>query len=176
MGYRDAAPVTLAHPWSVMPRPARLAVCLASVALATTVAAPHAGAAAYPLKFGRFFADQPGADLPISNLKLNREYVQVKNVSTRTQSLAGYRIKDNKNYHVFTFPSAFKLPPGKTVTVHTGAGRNTATDLYWGMTKSMVWNNTGDTARLYKGTVQTTTCTYTAIAKQLREKTGYRDC
>jgi len=39
------------------------------------------------------------------------------------------------------------LAAGAMVTVHTGAGTNTATALYWGLGAS-VWNNTGDTATL----------------------------
>lgn len=43
---------------------------------------------------------------------------------------------------------------GATVTVHTGTGTNTATDLYWGLDSS-VWNNDGDTATVKRpdGTV-----------------------
>ena len=33
------------------------------------------------------------------------------------------------------------------VTLHTGHGKNTATDLYWGQS-TYVWNNTGDKAIL----------------------------
>lgn len=41
----------------------------------------------------------------------------------------------------------FHLKPGTSVTLHTGKGTNTATNLYWGRS-SYVWNNTGDTATL----------------------------
>jgi len=34
------------------------------------------------------------------------------------------------------------------VTLHTGDGTNSATDLYWG-SKRPIWNNDGDTASLY---------------------------
>jgi len=40
---------------------------------------------------------------------------------------------------------SFILAAGATVTVHTGTGTNTATDLYWGLGSS-VRNNAGDTA------------------------------
>jgi len=47
-----------------------------------------------------------------------------------TLSLAGWRIRDEEG-NTFTFP-ALTLWAGGSVTVHTRAGANTATDLYWG--------------------------------------------
>jgi len=41
-------------------------------------------------------------------------------------------------------PEGVSLDPGETVTLHTGSGTDTATDLYWG-SGSPVWNNGGDT-------------------------------
>ena len=49
---------------------------------------------------------------------------------------------------VFTFPS-FTLKAGASVTVHTGTGKASATNRYYGYTgRRYVWNNTGDTAYL----------------------------
>lgn len=42
---------------------------------------------------------------------------------------------------------AVPAPPDTTVTVHTGDGRRTRHDLYWGM-DNYVWNDTGDRAIL----------------------------
>ncbi len=42
----------------------------------------------------------------------------------------------------------FELQPGATVTIHTGSGTDTATDLYWG-SKRAIWNNKGDVVYLY---------------------------
>ena len=39
------------------------------------------------------------------------------------------------------------------MTVHTGSGTNTSSNLYW-RSKAYIWNNTGDTAYLRK-TVKT---------------------
>lgn len=147
--------------------------------LALPLAAP--AQAATTLKFARFYADQPGADTPYTTTKLNREYVQVKNVTRTTISLSGYLIHDRNNYHVYRFPATFRLGAGRTVTLHTGKGRNTATDLYW-QRGSMVWNNgtkagvLADTAYLMKGSTKVASCSYVPTKAQLAAKTGYRDC
>jgi len=39
------------------------------------------------------------------------------------------------------------LEPGESITIHTGSGTDTETDLYWGQ-ESAVWNNDGDTVTL----------------------------
>ncbi|MEJ2212116.1 MAG: lamin tail domain-containing protein [Anaerolineae bacterium] len=40
------------------------------------------------------------------------------------------------------------LQPGATVTLHTGSGTNTSTDLYW-HSLAPIWDNESDTAFLY---------------------------
>jgi len=80
------------------------------------------------------------------NENLNDEYVVIRNEGNVDVDLIGWKLKDEAN-HVFTFPS-FTLKPGATVTVHTGSGTNTQTDLYWGKDRA-VWNNDHDTAYLY---------------------------
>ncbi len=80
-------------------------------------------------------------------LNLNDEYVIIANLGCRDQGLGGWKLMDKKG-HTYVFPSWFVLKAGKTVTVHTGSGKDTYTDLYWGR-KWPVWNNRGDTAYLY---------------------------
>jgi len=77
---------------------------------------------------------------------LNDEYVVLKNIGSTAVSLKGWTLKDEAG-KTFRFPS-FVLEPGKTVTIHTGSGTNTATDLYWGSGRA-IWNNDGDTVYLY---------------------------
>lgn len=90
--------------------------------------------------------DQPGNDLPVTNFKLNGEWIRVKNTSRRPKLLAGWKIKDNTGF-TFVFPRGYRLGAGKTVTIHTGKGSNRAGHLYWKQ-GNYVWNNTGDKARL----------------------------
>ena len=83
--------------------------------------------------------------LEVTDLDLQNEWVSIRNTGVAPIQMAGCTISD-ESIHVYTFPS-FVLAAGATVTVYTGNGTNTATDLFWGLGSS-VWNNTGDTATL----------------------------
>lgn len=132
-----------------------LAVLLAALVVATPLAiAPPAAEAAVkkPLDIVTIHYDPAGKDYS-QNSYYVKEYLQVKNTGTRTLTLTGYVIRDN-GPQKFTFPTGTKLAPGKTLTIRSGKGRNTSSTLYWNKS-SYIWNNTGDTARLYtsKGTL-----------------------
>jgi Lamin Tail Domain len=118
------------------------ALLIAGVAVALTSIALPANAAS-AIQFGKIYYDQPGSDTPITNTKLNNEYVVIKNTGTTTRTMTGWTVRDLAN-HVYTFPS-FKLGAGKSVTLHTGKGTNTSSHLYWGK-GGYIWNNTGDKA------------------------------
>jgi hypothetical protein len=130
---------------------ALLIACL--VAASSLVALPANAASA--IQFRKIQYDQPGSDTPVSNTKLNAEYVTIKNTGTTTRTLSSWTVRDLAN-HVYTFPS-FKLGAGKSVKLHTGTGTNTSTDLYWG-SGWYIWNNTGDKAilRSSSGTLKDT--------------------
>ena len=102
-------------------------------------------AAAKPaLKFTKIQYDAPGADTR-ANSQLNKEYLVLKNTGRKAVRLKNWTLHDAQN-HRYRFP-AFTLKPGKSVTVHTGKGRNTAAHLY--MNRGWyVWNNDKDTATL----------------------------
>ncbi|WP_424016222.1 lamin tail domain-containing protein (plasmid) [Halorientalis pallida] len=74
---------------------------------------------------------------------LNDEYVVFENTGGEPLELSGWTVSDAAD-HTYTFPSGFTLDPGAEVTVHTGSGQDTATDLYWD-SGSPIWNNGGDT-------------------------------
>jgi len=59
----------------------------------------------------------------------NSEYVLITNVGTDTVNMTDWTLKD-QSWHNFKFPE-LALAPGANVTVHTGAGTNTTSDLYW---------------------------------------------
>lgn len=133
---------------NMMPARRLLAPILAAAALlaAPLAIAPAAEAAVVkPLDIVKIHFDPPGAD-KMNNAGYNKEFIQLKNTGTTTLNLTGYRILDS-GPQKFTFPKNFKLAKGKTVTIRSGKGSNSATALYWG-TSSYIWNNTGDTARL----------------------------
>lgn len=88
-----------------------------------------------------------GSTVYVSGLNLQDEWIQISNTGPSPVSLDGWKIEDEGSKHTYTFPS-YTLNAGSTVTVYTGEGTNTATELYWG-SKSTIWNNDGDTAYLY---------------------------
>ena len=83
----------------------------------------------------------------MSDLNLQDEWVQISNKGSSPVSLNGWKIEDEGSKHTYTFPS-YTLNSGTTVTVYTGKGTNSATELYWQL-DDPIWNNDGDTAYLY---------------------------
>lgn len=74
---------------------------------------------------------------------LNDEYVVFENAGEESLALGGWTVSDEAD-HTYTVPDGVTLDPGAQVTLHTGSGEDTATDLYWG-SGAPVWNNGGDT-------------------------------
>jgi Predicted hydrolase (metallo-beta-lactamase superfamily) len=83
----------------------------------------------------------------VSDLNLQNEWVQISNTGSSPVSLNGWKIEDEGNKHTYAF-QFYTLNAGTTVTVHTGKGTNSATELYWQL-DDPIWNNNGDTAYLY---------------------------
>ncbi|MDB2286952.1 lamin tail domain-containing protein [Halorubrum ezzemoulense] len=91
------------------------------------------------LTVAEIHADAAGDDRD----NLNDEYVVFENTGNETLDLSGWTIEDEAGQR-YTVPEGFELPPGQTVTLHTGSGTSTTTELYWG-SGSPIWNNDGDT-------------------------------
>ncbi len=145
----------------------RLLIIVVLTVAAVTAGTPRAEAAS-SLRFGTFVADPSGTDKR-DNAHINRETIQVRNVGSKKITLAGYRIRD-KAKHTFVFPKGFTLAAHATVTVHTGKGTNSRTNLYWKQ-GNYVWNNNGDTAYLADTHGKTVaTCTYKKV------KSGTKKC
>ena len=122
------------------------AASLIGLGLASLVvtAAPAQAASKFQITKVRF--DSAGKDTPVTNAKLNDEYVIVTNTDTVAHKIGGWRIRDVAN-HVYVFPSGATLGPKKSVRVRTGKGTDTATNRYQNR-GYYVWNNTSDTAWL----------------------------
>ena len=74
---------------------------------------------------------------------LNDEYVVFRNDGASTLDLSGWTVSDAVG-QTYTVPDGVTLAPGATITLHTGSGTDTESDLYWG-SGSPIWNNGGDT-------------------------------
>ncbi len=84
--------------------------------------------------------DAPGDD--VSNL--NGEIVVIRADGGHVE-LTGWKLSDALG-QIYTFPP-FVLFSGRTVAVHTGAGVDTATELYWNLGVP-AWSESGDRASL----------------------------
>jgi hypothetical protein len=137
----------------------RVAAAVAVVVAAIGVLPPPASAAP-ALRFGVIQYSPPGSVTPITNKKLNAEFVVIRNQRKRAVQLKGVTVRDAQN-HVYRF-GRLRLGVGKAVRLHPGSGTNSRTDRYWGQ-GNYVWNNDGDTARLRNaaGTLLDT-CTWTS--------------
>lgn len=82
------------------------------------------------------------------NENLNDEWVRIANRGGAAVDLTGWVLKDTSATHRYSFPSGFSIEAGASVTVRTGCGTDSATDLHWCNQGSAVWNNSGDTAFL----------------------------
>ncbi|MFE7775004.1 lamin tail domain-containing protein [Streptomyces sp. NPDC057445] len=118
---------------------------------------PSPAQAAGSVHLYKIYYDSPGSDRG-ANSSLNAEYVQIRNTTSAAVSLKGWTVTDAAN-HRYTF-GTFTLGKGKTVTIRTGKGTATSTNLYQGRSW-YVWNNDKDTATLKKpaGT-RVDTCSY----------------
>ena len=88
----------------------------------------------------------PPSGVYIAGLDLLDEMVFIAHADATAVNLTDWTIADEGTRNTYTFP-LFTLDAGGSVTLHTGPGNDTATDLYWGR-KSPVWNNDGDIATL----------------------------
>ena len=135
------------------------AALLAAVAIAALTLLPSTPALAtgHRIQINEIYYNSPGTDTG-SNSSLNAEWVRLYNTSSSKISLTSWTLRDAAG-HVFKF-ATYTLGAHSYVKIHTGPGRNTQTDLYWG-SGWYIWNNTGDTAILRDNFGhQLDTCTY----------------
>ncbi|WP_055716103.1 lamin tail domain-containing protein [Streptomyces torulosus] len=88
--------------------------------------------------------DAPGRD-DRSNRSLNREWVEITNTARHGVNLDGWTL-ENEDGRTYTFDD-YRLRGRTTVRIHTGFGRDTASDLFQG-SRHQIWGNRSDTATL----------------------------
>uniref|UniRef100_UPI003F49AA4C lamin tail domain-containing protein n=1 Tax=Nonomuraea sp. CA-252377 TaxID=3240003 RepID=UPI003F49AA4C len=124
----------------------RRLVPAAAGTLTLALVAPPAQAANPAVMFTRVHFDSPGSDRG-GNTSLNGEYVVLKNTTAKSIQMEEWILRDKTGYK-YRFPR-FTLKPGKAVTVRSGQGNDGTSTLFW-QRKWYVWNNTGDTAGIYR--------------------------
>ena len=121
---------------------AALAAIVLALALVMTSGSP--AEAAYRIQISEIFYNSPGPDHG-SNASLNAEWVQLHNTSRSKITLTGWTVRDRAG-HVFKF-ATYTIGAHAYVKIHTGKGKRSQTDRYWGLSW-YVWNNNGDKATL----------------------------
>lgn len=111
---------------------------------AALLAVPAAPAAEPPLRFHDSQYDSPGKD-DRSPASLDAEWISLINTGKTPVHLKGWSVGEAQG-RVYTF-GAVVVPVKGKITLHTGRGTDTSTDLYWN-SGNHVWNNTGDQATL----------------------------
>jgi len=91
---------------------------------------------------GAFVLDEIHEDRGLAD-DVEDEYVAFRNAGDETLTLSGWTV-ENDGGQRFVFPDGFVLDSGQNVTVHSGRGSDSETDVYWGAT-SGVWDDDGDT-------------------------------
>jgi len=90
------------------------------------------------LALAEIHGDAAGND----NENLNDEYLVFENRGETDRNLTGWTVTDGAG-HGYTV-GAVTLAPDEQVTLHTGTGTDTDSDIYWDRSGA-VWNNGGDT-------------------------------
>ncbi len=78
-------------------------------------------------------------------LVLVDEWVTFVNRGADAVDLTGWVVSDESASHRYNFPVGFTLAPGAEVRLRSGCGVDSAEDLYWCVSGSAIWNNSGDT-------------------------------
>ena len=107
--------------------------------VATDGGTPEETAPPDALAIATINADAEGADRD----NLTDEFLAFENTGDDPLPIGGWTVQDAAGA-TYTVPAGTTLAPGATITLHTGGGTDTETDLYWG-SGSPIWNNDGDT-------------------------------
>jgi hypothetical protein len=113
--------------------------------VAGTTALASSSSAASRIQIVKVKFDSTGSDFPVTNTKVNDEYVVIKNTDNVTRYLTGWTLVDRSN-HRYTFPYT-KIAAGASIKVRTGKKPDTSYNKYQGR-GYYIWNNTTDTAYL----------------------------
>lgn len=125
-----------------------LALGAISVGIVTLMSSPALASSSHPatprsaVRIHEIFYNSPGSDRG-SNASLNAEWVDLHNHSGHAVKLTHWTLRDTAG-HVYTF-GTYRLKAHGDVKIHTGSGRNTRTNRYWGHSW-YIWNNNGDKA------------------------------
>lgn len=70
---------------------------------------------------------------------LNGEMVNLENQGDETIDFSGWTLESDAG-EIYVFADGFALEPGARVTIHSGCGDDTKTDLYW-CSRDPIWDD-----------------------------------
>ncbi|ART76133.1 hypothetical protein B4U37_08820 [Sutcliffiella horikoshii] len=84
----------------------------------------------------------------ITGLDVKEEMVTLENKSAETVDMSYWKLVSKKGYQTFDFPENYKLQPGETIYIASGAHKQHFKKyIHW--LSDHLWNNNGDKAQLY---------------------------
>jgi len=87
--------------------------------------------------------------IDIVNVSLDEEIVTIKNNGDSTVDLSGWHLLSVEGSQSFYFPEGYTLGAGETMYVTAGRGAKDNPPTYINWTGSYIWNNDGDSAKLF---------------------------
>jgi hypothetical protein len=118
----------------------RRLILVAALASTWFVASATPAAAAGCITFSSARFNTLGPDTPLTNTKLNGEWVRITSKCSAKQSIGSWKIHDYGTRHTYIFPATARISAGATITLYTGKGTSTSARKYWGKS-DYVWNN-----------------------------------
>ncbi|WP_404462605.1 MBL fold metallo-hydrolase [Sutcliffiella horikoshii] len=84
----------------------------------------------------------------ITGLDVKEEMVTLENKSAETVDMSYWKLVSKKGYQTFDFPENYKLQPGESIYIGSGAHKQHFKKyIHW--LSDHLWNNNGDKAQLY---------------------------
>lgn len=115
-------------------------------ALAAVMLVGSADPALAKIKFAKIQYESPGVDTG-SNASLNAEYAVIKNTGHKAVQLKGYQMTDLGTPGARFVFGKYRLKPHHVVKVHTGKGRRSRNNLYFGRS-DYFWHDDTDAGYL----------------------------
>ena len=118
----------------------RRVALIAALASAWLITSAMPAAAAGCIRFSAAQFNTPGVDSPVTNTKLNGEWVRIHSYCSARAVIGGWKIHDYHTNHTYIFPAGHAIAAGGSITLYTGKGTTTSARKYWGLS-NYVWNN-----------------------------------
>ncbi|GAB6136878.1 MBL fold metallo-hydrolase [Halanaerobaculum tunisiense] len=106
-----------------------------------------------PIDYSKKTTTNSKPNIKISDLSLSKEVVTIANKSNKQINISHWKLVSDTGNQTFVFPKKTTLAAGETLKVISGRGKTPGPNtILW--TKRYIWNNDGDSAKLYNSNGQ----------------------